>query len=212
MNHFCARNLRPLAFVVLLAGSVFAQEFSADMVNARTDGFSSGGKLYVSNQRVRFESDRESAGGGKPIMIMDFAQHTNTMLMPAHHMYVSYPQGRGMTIPIWRLTDVNNACAEWEAFAAQLRTESKVKSCQRTGNDTLNGRSAVKYVITSTDGKVSTVWIDPKLRTLLKREAPDGTIELKNIREGAQSASLFEVPPGYQKMEMPMGMPGSAPH
>jgi len=201
-----------LLLFTLLATSLFAQEFSADFVSTRTKGVGTSGKVYISNGKMRYESARPSASGSQAVMIMDFAQHTTSMLMPDRHMFISYPQGRGMTIPIWRQTDVNNACAEWEVFAAQMKTESKLKSCQKTGSDTVDGRAAVKYVITSAEGKVSTVWVDPKLHTMLKHESPDGTVELKNIHEGAQPADLFEIPSGYKKLDMgSMGPSGPAP-
>jgi hypothetical protein len=134
------------------------------------------------------------------------------MLLPARHMYVTYPQGVGLNVPVWRLSDPANACTEWEAYAKQMKTESKVKSCRKSGNETLDGRSALKYEITSTDDAVSHVWVDPKLHTMLKHQSPTGDVELRNIKEGSQPAALFEIPAGYQKMTAPgMSSPSSSP-
>ena len=201
----CNARWAVLTYLVLLAAVACAQNFSADFVSTRASGVGGSGKIFVSNDKVRYESDHTMATGGKPIMIMDFSQHATNMLMPDRRMYVSFPQGRGMTVPFWHLMDVNNACAEWQAYAAQMKTDSKVKSCHKAGTETLNGRSAVKYVITSEDGKIGTVWIDPNLKTMLKHASSNGTVELKNIKEGPQPASLFEIPKGYQQMA---GMPG----
>lgn len=203
MTHYNVRGI-VLTFFLFFTASANAQNFSADFVSTRSSGVGGSGKIFVSNDKVRYESDHAMSTGSKPIMIMDFSQHATNMLMPDRHMYVSFPQGRGLAVPFWRLIDVNNACAEWQAYAAQMKTDSKVKSCQKAGTETLNGRSAVKYVITSEDGKVSTVWIDPDLKTMLKHASSTGMVELKNIKEGAQPASLFEIPKGYQQMT---GMP-----
>jgi hypothetical protein len=198
------------ALFVFLSIPLFAQEFSADFVSTRTGGVGNAGKLYVSNDKVRFESDRQAATGGKPVMILDLTQHVTTMLLPARKMYVTYPQGVGLNVPVWRLNDANNACAEWESFAKQMKTETKMKSCQKSGTETEEGRSAVKYDITSTDGTVSHVWVDPKLHTMLKHESAQGTVQLKNIKEASQPATLFAIPDGYQKMSAP-GMPSPKP-
>jgi hypothetical protein len=69
------------------------------------------------------------------------------------------------------------------------------------GDDTVNGRGAVKYEGSSGDGKKGEVWIDVKVRFLVKVVSPDGGgMELRNIHEGSSDASLFEVPSGYKKM------------
>jgi len=76
-------------------------------------------------------------------------------------------------------------------------------SCKRVGEETVNGRGAVKYQATSPQGKVQYAWLDTKLKFLVKSEDPEGrSMEFRNIKEGAQPASLFEIPAGYRKMDM----------
>ena len=76
-------------------------------------------------------------------------------------------------------------------------------TCKRIGPERVNGRSTVKYEATSPKGEHVTGWIDPKLKFLVKTESAQGRgMELRNIQEGPQQASLFEVPAGYQKMDM----------
>src|ERR1017187_4794766 len=41
---------------------------------------------------------------------------------------------------------------------------NKGGTCRKVGNDTVNGRSTVKYEGTNANGDSSTFWIDPKLR------------------------------------------------
>jgi hypothetical protein len=210
LNRYLQAAARWTALFVLLSIPLFAQSFSADFVSTRTGGVGSAGKLYVSNDKARFESDRQAASGGKPVILLDLTQHLTTMLLPARKMYVTYPQGIGVNVPIWRLNDTSNACTEWEMYAKQMKTESKMKSCKKLGNESLDGRSAVKYEIASTDAAVSHVWVDPKLHTMLKHESPQGTVELKNIKEGSQAANLFTIPDGYEKMSAP-GMQAPKP-
>ena len=70
------------------------------------------------------------------------------------------------------------------------------------GNETVNGRSAVKYEGTNSGGEPSSVRLDPKLRFPVKWQGKSSGAELRNIQEGTQSASLFEIPAGYTKMDI----------
>jgi hypothetical protein len=87
-------------------------------------------------------------------------------------------------------------------------------SCHKVGNETVNGRSTIKYEGKSDDGGITDVWLDPKLRFPVKWQNNHNTGELRNIQEGSQPASLFAIPADYQKMDMGnMGMPpGAHPH
>jgi hypothetical protein len=70
------------------------------------------------------------------------------------------------------------------------------------GSDSLNGRSSVKYEGVSNQGEKSHIWVDTKLRCVVKTDEAAGGFELRNIREASQPASLFEVPAGYTKFDM----------
>jgi hypothetical protein len=60
----------------------------------------------------------------------------------------------------------------------------------------------VKYESTNSSGDVSHFWLDPKLRFPVKWEGKSSSGELRNIQEGAQPASLFEIPAGFTKMDL----------
>lgn len=83
------------------------------------------------------------------------------------------------------------------------------------GKDKIDGREVEKWEVTAKHGnqtQQSTEWVDPQLHVALKQEHGQGQVtELRNIKEGPQPASLFEVPQGYQKRAMSQGMPGGAP-
>ena len=74
----------------------------------------------------------------------------------------------------------------------------------------MNGRATDKWEFT-TKGDTSTFWIDQKLHFPIKTQAGQATTELTNIKEGAQAASLFEIPSDYQKMDMGGMMGGRGP-
>ena len=67
------------------------------------------------------------------------------------------------------------------------------------GNETVNGRSAVKYEGTNSGGEPSSVRLDPKLRFPVKWQGESSAGELRNIQEGTQSASLFEIPQATER-------------
>ncbi len=152
---------------------------------------------------MRIEPQHDQTNG-TAIMIWNTAAHQYFVLMPERHVYLEL--GSPMmqqAVTFWRPVDVNNACPDWEKLAAQLKTTEKMGSCKRVGDDAVNGRAAVKYEGTSADGKKSEVWLDSKLRYLIKvKDAEGDGMEFRNIHEGALAGSLFEIPPGYQKMDM----------
>jgi hypothetical protein len=80
-------------------------------------------------------------------------------------------------------------------------------TCRKVGSETVNGRNAVKYEGTNSSGETEQVWLDPKLRFPLKWQGKNHGGELRNIQEGGQPASLFEIPAGYTKMDLGGMMP-----
>lgn len=186
----------------VLALSLFAQEFSADLVQTGRTNSNGPTKIFVGKDKMRIEgSERGQMGGGA--MIIDFANQKTLMLMPAQKMYIeSMPNMGPKKRDIWfRADDPNNACPQFEAMAK--KSNDGTVSCRKIGPDTVNGRAAIKYEGSSKNGS-GYAWIDPKLRFLLKWEdiGKGDTVELRNIKEGAQDASLFEVPSDYHKFDM----------
>ena len=98
----------------------------------------------------------------------------------------------------FRTGDVEAACSDWMQLP-----QNKGGSCRKVGNETVNGRSTVKYEGTNAKGETGDVWLDPKLRFPVKWEGKNGSWELRNIQEGTQPASLFEIPADYKKFDMP---------
>lgn len=77
------------------------------------------------------------------------------------------------------------------------------------GTETMNGRKTEKWEYVQhqqKDNKTARTlqWYDPELKMPVREEMPGGySRELKNIKVGPQPASLFELPQGYTKKEMP---------
>jgi len=206
------RPFMAIAIVLLLAAGAFAQEFSADMINTKKDSSAEHpGKLYVGDHKIRFEGDRssqgESGGMGGGAFIIDEATQTTTILIPERKIYIQSKAGdqqpgfQALTA-LMRPADPNNACPQWEAAMAASHHEKKLTSCRKIGTDTVNGRTAVKYEGVNSDGEKGNVWVDPKLHFFLKLDGKDGGAELRNIKEGTQPASLFEIPSDYTKFDM----------
>jgi hypothetical protein len=190
----------------LVAGPrALAQEFSADVVNKKTDN-SGVKKLYAGKDKVRLELEGRNASFGPTALILDEGQRKPIALMTERHMYMEAPQvmAAPLVAQFWRVSDLNDACPQWKKTSERAGPNKNWGSCRKVGSESLNGRSAVKYEGVSTRGEKSWVWVDTKLHCVVKTDGAEGSIELQNIQEGPQPASLFEVPAGYTKFDMGM--------
>lgn len=177
--------------------------FSADMQSTATPAQGGAmkemsGKVYVSREHMRMDfTGMGGPGRGRMIMITNVAAKTSDILMPEQHMYMEVKtdqtQGRrgGMAPDIKPLADPHNPCASLEG-----------STCKNLGTDQVNGRTCDHWQVTDKNGKVSNAWIDQKIHFAIKAVSQDSSFELTNIKEGEPAASLFEIPPGYQKMDM----------
>lgn len=193
-----------LVTLVVLTTISLAQDFSADVVNSKREG-SGMSKVYATKDKVRFEGAGEKQGMGPNAFIIDEAQNKWTVLIAERHMYMdAMPAMRRMPLvsQFWRLQDVDDACPQWKKAAEEAGTTKNWGSCTKVGSDTVNGRSAVKYEGVSSKGEKDYIWIDKKLRCVIKTDNANGGMELRNIQEGSQPSSLFEIPAGYTKFDM----------
>jgi hypothetical protein len=189
-------------FVLLLSASfVVAQaEFSADIVDLQKQGTPTQAKIYFAKDKMRIESQASARTGGA--VIVNFATQTSMVLMAQQHMYMEMPaqsqsQRMAYTAAFFQTGDVENACGDWQKIG-----NHQGSSCHKVGSDTVNSRSTVKYETTNTSGEVSHFWLDPKLRFPVKWDGKNSGGELRNIQEGAQPSSLFEIPAGFTKMDL----------
>jgi hypothetical protein len=190
---------RKLAFrltgvLLLVWGSMpaLAQQFSADLVRQKPPGTATT-KVSVSGDKVRLEVAAQTK---QSYVIMDLARRTSLMALPDSKTYIVSSPGRtSASIPFFPIDDPENACPAWE------RSVANPGPCKKLGDDTINGRSAVKYTGTVGDGDTVTTWVDSKLHFVTKWEGQRSAAELQNIQEGPQAASLFEVPSDYEKFD-----------
>jgi len=189
--------------VVAIAQAAFGQEFSADVVSTRGNGALS--RIYSTREKVRFEAEGKNPSMGAIAIIIDETQNKWVVLMAQRHMYIDRVPGM-MKTPIithfWHVEDVNDACPQWKKIADEAGAGNNLGSCTKVGTDTVNGRSTVKYEGVSTQGDKTYFWLDTKLHCIIKAASDSGVMELENIQEGPQPASLFEVPAGYTRLDL----------
>lgn len=186
-----------LVMLCSLCTASVAQEFSAEMVNTE-NGSQHPAKIYFSKNKMRV--DPEEKGPYNGAVIVDFDTQVMDVLIPSRQMYMENKSGNGprqQWFQFFQAINVEDACPEWRKMANE-----KGGSCQKIGDDTVNGRPSVKYEIVSAEGRKDEVWIDKKIKFPSKWQSGDNSGELRNIQEGAQPADLFAIPSGYKKMDM----------
>jgi hypothetical protein len=176
--------------------AAFAQaDFSADIVNRFTENAAFHTRIFSANDRLRFQG-QDKSGRTNGITIVNLATRTSIVLIPQQHQYVENkgPQIPGQGVTFFQAKDVEDACPAWRKMAPSAKGK-----CRKVGHETVNGRDAVKYEVSTGKGNTDPIWIDVKLHSLLKWQSAEGWAELRNIQEGAQPVELFEIPAGYTK-------------
>lgn len=192
-----ATKFASLAFVTILITVVpcaLAQTprpFSADMqITGGKEGPMTG-KIFYGGQRFRMEM---TAAGNETVLITDAAKKITYMIMPQQQMYMEWPHGSMMSQQAPDMTpyDASNPCASEEGT-----------TCKKVGTETVNGRVTNKWEFMENHKLKKTVWIDQATYIPIKTVERNGTVvQFSNIKEGSQPPTLFELPSGYQKMDM----------
>jgi hypothetical protein len=178
-----------LLFLLVLGNVVLAAEFSADMVQTHRS-MTTNGKVYIQANKMRMEMNTPK---GTAINIMDTDAGLMRMVQPEQKMYIE------MKAPQAGIAQSDEALA-------------KMADKKKVGTEKINGYDCDKFEIIYHDKNLgkTTQWFSNKLNFPIKMvyEGPQGQMitEYKNIKEGKQDSSLFQVPAGYRKMEMPGGM------
>ena len=185
--------------IIAFSTPVLAAEFSAEMTSDQMgEGVKS--KIYIKGDKVRMEGT--SPEGETYITIMDIKAGSVITLMPQEKIYM----------------EMSGMMAQSQMSQFEIEEEiAKVADKRLVGVEHVNGYLCDKYEIVYHDKSlgVLTQWVSQKLNYPLKMiySSSYGTssTEYKNIREGGVTNSLFEIPAGYSKMEMPgMGMMGGS--
>lgn len=179
--------------LALLTRGIFAQtELSADIVDVKQPGGPVTNKVYLGLYKARIEPEN-------PVgytFVVDLINHTSTILMPEQRKYFRASTdrvgaGTRQIYALLRPDDVDNACEDWLKIKF-LRTET----CNKVGTELVNQRRTVKYE-GKCFGEICYIWIDRDLRLPVKYENKTGITEIRNVHEGGQPVSLFEIPAGY---------------
>jgi hypothetical protein len=202
MYRSITRSMCVIALLFVSSLTIAQTEFSADVVNNSRAGSPVEMKLYFGKDKMRFEAaeqQREGQGAG----IVNLATQTTTVLLPQQRMYMELPAQTAeqrLMFNFFRTGDVENACGDWLKIV-----RNQGGTCHKVGHERVNGRDTVKYEGTNSKGDSGYFWIDPQLRFPVKwadNKGPNSGGELRNIKEGSQPASLFEIPAGYTKFDM----------
>lgn len=179
--------------LVLMPTLAQAAEFSAVVVT-RMDSKESQGKIYLQGEKMRRELPSNE---GMTITVARPDKRVMWMFMPGQKKYMEIPfdksdLGQTMVMP-------------------KDSTQMKL-----VGTETVGGYETEKYETTvKGEGKTAKhyIWVAKKLGVPIKIVSVDGkfSMEYREIKEGGVPASVFEIPPGYQKMPLPQGTPQGTP-
>src|ERR1700689_2776106 len=189
-----------LASADAFAHAAHAIEFSADIVSRDSAGLAIGSaaKLYVSNHKVRIETPEASAG----FLLTDADAGTAYFVRPAQQVFMDAKQSSLLT-QIFVPVDAKDPCRRWQAAAgiAGVTNAGGEWRCERINDEFVGDRRAALFHVASA-GSASQRWIDSDLEFPIKLLAADGTtIALEHIQIEAQPPSLFELPPGFRKLD-----------
>ncbi|MDD2690046.1 MAG: DUF4412 domain-containing protein [Candidatus Omnitrophica bacterium] len=175
-----------LRFLLLLISFFFsgniavASDFSADMISNTKEGTIQG-KVFFTKGKMRMDT-----AGISTITRLD--KNTVWMLMSNDNKYMELP------------LQPNNIVIGKDKVTGEIER-------QLLGKETIDGKITDKYRIVYELGnsrQTILTWVITDLDIPIKTVAEDGSwsVEYKDIMVGTQPASLFEIPSGYQKVDM----------
>lgn len=191
-----------------------APPFSADLVDLH-NGDRTPTHIDVGVGKLRMVSNNN---GKTTSFVFDPEKHTLIVIDDQAKTYVDagmfssmVAAGMGPMLRLFRPAADGDPCTTWNGTVNQFATFTKQRgepphfSCTPMGSDAVNGRPAHKWTVTTTGGNEaspgpSTVWIDDHLHIITKSVDPNGSMEMRDVREGAPSADLFVAPASYQKI------------
>ncbi|MBF0296224.1 MAG: hypothetical protein HQL96_13630 [Magnetococcales bacterium] len=175
--------------------------FSADVTRMEKNRKGSDkGRMYVSPEGIRTESERD---GVRIALLHRPERKSVATLFPDQKSYMENVVSVALSRP--PLPDEpESPCRSGKAFV-----------CRQVAREMLNGRAVIHWeiVMKGPDREFphAHLWVDPRLRIAIRESYADGlTVELTNIQEGEQPASLFTIPEEYRKMA-PTVEPATAP-
>jgi hypothetical protein len=197
------KRLSPLVagFLLCAAAGAGAQQFSADLVIMPRDGGAAAapaGKLRVFDDKVRLETPEFADG----FFLVDGASRTAYFVRPAARVFMDARQSSRLTrmfVPV----DPEDPCRQWQAMAKLAGSADQGDwRCERTGEETIGGRSAIVYRAASASGPELVGWIDAARKFPLRIKTEEGAIiTAENIRDEPQPAPLFKIASDFRKFD-----------
>ncbi len=146
------------------------------------------GKVLVGKGRLRLESAKDQSA-----TIVDPLRPVAYVVLPgkAAEVKTVFQGVRGspaMTAGVSKYllpADPQNPCENWETV-----------ECTEMGTETIDGRATTKWDLTHRFEDAtwhSYVWVDVRLHVVSKRQFMENVFQLRDVVEGQQAASLFEV-------------------
>jgi hypothetical protein len=187
MKLFNLRNVLLSGIVFLLSSSALAQ-FTADMVTTESD-VSRTSKFYVENPYYRMDMEEN---GQQMFVVVNNETKITRVFMPSQKMYMEMKSDDMKSMQ-------NDVFQSLEAQKQKYETKL-------LGKETVNGYECEKYQVVTDGSPVTTYWQSPEIAFPIKvvsGENQNMVMELKNIVKGDVDKTLFEVPAGFTKMQMP---------
>jgi len=188
---FLAFGIVSVLMVVCLAGPSMAAEFSASMAISSAQGGEMTGNVYVKGNWMRQDLNTPT---GVQSVIVNPENNVMYVLFPEQSVYMEM-ENQQVTLD------------ESETLETKLADVADVK---KLGKEKVQGFTCIKYLVAYHDpnaGK-STIWVSEKLNYPLKiySESPQDTVTITyyDVVIGKVDPSLFEIPDGYEKMDMKM--------
>lgn len=179
--------IRTLSLIIIFSFASFAQ-FSADMVTTES-GVTKTNKFYSENPFYRMDIEEEGQEG---YVIVDRNEGVTKVVMPAEQMY--------MVMSSSGMQSMSN-----DVFQS-IEKQKEQYETNLVGSETINGYECEIYEVVIDGNVVSKYWQSSDIEYPIKVISGannDMIMELKNIVEGDVDDSMFQIPDGYTKMDMP---------
>lgn len=175
------RKIGVIFVLFCLLSSLYAFDFSSDVVVRHQQTGIQQGRMFVSGEKMRMEAT-------DMIIITRTDKKIAWMLMPSQKIYIEQPINPNMIVT--------------DKFPDE--TERRL-----IGQEIINERETDKYLVSvknSSGIEKIYQWICKTTGIPLKTAAIDDSwsMEFKDLKTGKQEASLFELPQGYNKISMQM--------
>ncbi len=157
--------------------------FSANWAHYVDGELLDGGKYYAASQSVRLEG---MEGNNPYIVIHDFKKQVSLYIYVPHREYIQVPM------------EPARLRYDFAQFGSPCPPAARA---ERIGKDTLNSREVEKWTCDIPGEGPETVWYDTRLQTAILSQGDDDYIQLTDIQEGHQPASLFAPPANFTKSD-----------